>query len=457
MFSFVEFITLKLHSMKLSRVILAVSMLTFIAPTVSAEAGDKTDKKTIYIINGKRAEPFEPEIADMSAFKTVGGNAAKIAKLAANAGVSEQELSENDVVILKSKKPMYIASTGQSIDYTGTVSCEGSRLPNICIMTQCGETDADGKFVRRVKYGTDFYIYAKGYKGKRFSFTADLRKKITLEPVGTPKKESGNDEKKPMYDIVNGVYVRTFDINNYEPDEIISVKHVWESTDEVCAALTKAHIKPKFAEQNGAAVITLRDGVKLGKPDTYAAYTLAVCDTDGKPVSGAKIFIKKAHTDLQGNFAMTADCGTEAIAVYRNNLLKIKRFEFGAVPAISIDLERNPQNDATDDKPFTKVDAMPRYMGGDLLTFRNWVMNYVTYPQVMQNLGIEGRVLVAFVIGRDGYIEEIEIIESPHEKFSEEVVKVLNRSKKWTPGFNAGKPVRVRFTMPVDFKINRNR
>lgn len=452
MFNFVEVITLKLHSMKLSRVILAVSVLTFIAPTVSAETEDKTDKKTIYIINGKRAEPFDPEIADMSAFKTVGGNAAKIAKLAANAGVSEQELSENDVVFLKSKKPMYIASTGQSIDYKGTVSCEGSRLPNTYIMTQCGETDTDGKFAQRVKYGTKCYISAKGYKGKRISLTADLRKKITLKPVGTTKKKSGDEEKKPKYTIVNGVYVRTFDINNYDPDEIISVKHVWEQTGDVCNVLAKAHIKPKFVEQYGAAVITLRDGVKLGKPNTYAAYTLDVRDTDGKPVSGAKIFIEKVHTKTDGHFTLTADCGTKAIAVYRNNLLKIKEFEFGATPAISIGLERNPQNDATDDKPFTKVDAMPRYMGGDLITFRNWVMNYVTYPPEMQNLGIGGRVLVAFVIGRDGYIEEIEIIESPHKKFSEEVVKVLNHSKKWTPGFNAGKPVRVRFIMPVDFK-----
>ncbi len=438
--------------MNLLKAILAVSLLTVIAPTASAQ-NETSGKRQIYIINGKRAEPFDPAIVDMAAFKKIVKES-QTAKLAALAGISEQELSDNEVIFLKSKKPMYIASTGQSIDYTGTVSCEGSCLPNIYIMTQCGETDADGKFARRVKYGTECYISAKGYKGKRISFTADLRKKITLKPVGATKKKSGNEEKKPRYTIVNGEYVRMFNIDNYDPDEIISVKHVWEQTDDVCNVLAKAHIKPKFVEQYGAAVITLRDEVKLGKPNTYAAYTLNVCDTDGKPVSGAKIFIEKVHTDLHGNFAMTADCGTKAIAVYRNNLLKIKRFEFGATPAISIDLERNPQNDATDDKPFTKVDAMPRYMGGDLMTFRNWVMNYVTYPQEMLNLGIEGRVLVVFIIGRDGRIEEIEIIESPHEKFSEEVVKVLKRSKKWTPGFNAGEPVRVRFTMPVDFKIN---
>lgn len=442
--------------MKLLRYIMTASAMVLAVASAFAQdnAADKAGKKSIYVVNGKRAEPFDPEIADMSVFKTVGGNAAKIAKLAADAGISEQELTENDVVILKSKKPMYVAKVGQGVDYTGTIWCEGSYLPNIYIMTQQGKTDADGKFTHRVKYGTGGYISAKGYKSKRITFATDMRKKITLKPAGSKTEKRDTTVKKPRYHIVNGEYVRMFNINNYEPDEIISVKHIWERDDEVADILAKSHIKLKFIEQNGAAVITLRDGVQLAKPNTHAAYTLEVRDTEGNPVSGARIFIERTHTDLLGKFAITADCGTKAIAIYRNNMLKVKRFEFGATPDISINLERNPQDDSTDDKPFIKVDAMPRYMGGDLGTFRNWVMSYVTYPQQMLNLRIEGRVLTAFVIGKDGYIEDIEILESPNEQFSNEVIKMLKRSKKWTPGFNAGKPVRVRCTMPVDFRID---
>lgn len=442
--------------MKLLRPIMTASAMILAVATAFAQdnAADKAGKKSIYVVNGKRAEPFDPEIADMSAFKTVGGNAAKIAKLAADAGISEQELTENDVVILKSKKPMYVAKVGQGVDYTGTIWCEGSKLPNIYIMTQRGETDVDGKFTLKTRYGTIGYIAADGFEGTDIKFTEDRRNKITLYPQGIETPKDNTSEKKPMYNIVNGEYVRMFNINNYEPDEIISVKHIWERDDEVADILAKSHIKPKFIEQNGAAVITLRDGVQLAKPNTHAAYTLEVRDTEGNPVSGARIFIERTHTDFLGKFAITADCGTKAIAIYRNNMLKVKRFEFGATPDISINLERNPQDDSTDDKPFIKVDAMPRYMGGDLGTFRNWVMNYVTYPQQMLNLRIEGRVLAAFVIGKDGYIEDIEILESPNEQFSNEVIKMLKRSKKWTPGFNAGKPVRVRCTMPVDFRID---
>lgn len=445
--------------MKLLRSIMTASamILTVASAFAQDNAADKAGKKSIYVVNGKRAEPFDPEIADMSVFKTVGGNAAKIAKLAADAGISEQELTENDVVILKSKKPMYVAKVGQGVDYTGTIWCEGSYLPNIYIMTQQGKTDADGKFTLKTRYGTIGYIAADGFEGTDIKFTEDRRNKITLYPQGIETPKDNTSEKKPMYNIVNGEYVRMFNINNYEPDEIISVKHIWERDDEVADILAKSHIKPKFIEQNGAAVITLRDGVQLAKPNTHAAYTLEVRDTEGNPVSGARIFIERTHTDFLGKFAITADCGTKAIAIYRNNMLKVKRFEFGATPDISINLERNPNHSKPDNAPVVMADVMPRYMEGDLGTFHNWVMSNITYPDKVYSRGIQGRVLVAFVVGLDGKVEDIEIIESPHEALSKEVIRIMNRSGKWTPGLNAGLPARVRFLIPVDFTINRNR
>jgi len=437
--------------MKLSVFLLAAYLTAITAPAAYAgEAADNDDKKPIYVINGKRAEPFDPTIVDMSAFKKIVKESQTV-KLAAKAGISEQELAEHEAVFLKSKKQMQIATKGQSVDYTGTIWCEGHKLPNIYIMTRQGETNADGKFNCQVKYGTKGYVVANGCKNRRITFAADLRKKITLNPVGFKSDTTAN--KKPKYHVVNGVYVSMFNIDNYEPDEIISVKHVWEQTDEVCSALAKAHIKPKFAEQYGVEVVILREGVQLAKRGRTYEYALDIRDREGNPVSGAKIFVEKTHSDFQGNFTLTADCGTKAMAIYRNNALKTKRFTFGATPAIDFELERNPQNDATNNGTFVKVDAMPRYMGGDLTTFRNWVMNGITYPIKMQNLGIEGRVLVGFTVNKEGFIEDIEIIRSPHDDFSNEVIKVLKRSKKWTPGCNAGQLARVRFVIPIDFNI----
>lgn len=436
--------------MKLMKAVLTATLLTVIAPIASAQ-NETADKKTIYVINGKRAEPFDPTVADMSAFKEIVKES-QTAKLAAEAGITDQESAERKVVFLKSKKPMYIAAAGQSVDYSGTVSCEGDTQANVCILTQCGETDADGQFACRAKYYTKGYVYAKGYRGRRITFASDLRKKITLNP--TDIKPEKSDTKKPKYSIVNGEYVRIFDIGNYEPDDIVSVKYVWEQTDEVCAALMNAHIKPKFVEQYGAEVVTLRSGIKLAKPKNTSNYSLDVRDREGNPISGARIFMEQAYTKPDGYFALTADCGTRAIAMYKNNAVKNKRFKLGATPLLHLTLERNPKYEEMNNEPVIMADVMPKYMGGDLITFRNWVMNYITYPKTMHDLRIGGRVLVGFTVNKEGDIEDIKIIESPNDDFSNEVIKVLKRSKRWTPARDAGNPVSVRYVLPIDFKIN---
>ena len=74
-----------------------------------------------------------------------------------------------------------------------------------------------------------------------------------------------------------------------------------------------------------------------------------------------------------------------------------------------------------EDEVFLMVDEMPQFMGGDLTTFRNWVMENVRYPEEAMNKGIEGMVLVRFCIDKDGYIKEnmTGIIKSPDKSLSD--------------------------------------
>lgn len=108
-----------------------------------------------------------------------------------------------------------------------------------------------------------------------------------------------------------------------------------------------------------------------------------------------------------------------------------------------------------EDEVFLMVDEMPQFMGGDLTTFRNWVMQNVRYPEEAMNKGIEGMVLVRFCVSKDGYIKEdmTGIIESPDRLLSEEVLRVLNSSPQWVPGKQKGKNVIVQFVLPVNFKL----
>ena len=111
-----------------------------------------------------------------------------------------------------------------------------------------------------------------------------------------------------------------------------------------------------------------------------------------------------------------------------------------------------------EDEVFLMVDEMPQFMGGDLTTFRNWVMENVRYPEEAMNKGIEGMVVVRFCIDKDGYIKEnmTGIIKSPDKSLSEEVLRVLKSSPQWVPGKQKGKNVIVQFTLPVNFKLVNN-
>ena len=107
----------------------------------------------------------------------------------------------------------------------------------------------------------------------------------------------------------------------------------------------------------------------------------------------------------------------------------------------------------SDDQPFVRVEQMPSFMGGDLLTFRKWVQSKVRFPEYAQENGISGRVLLMFVIEKDGSLTNIQVIQSPDPSLSNEAIRILKSSPKWTPGKQRNQTVRVKYTLPVDFRI----
>ncbi len=106
-----------------------------------------------------------------------------------------------------------------------------------------------------------------------------------------------------------------------------------------------------------------------------------------------------------------------------------------------------------DDQPFLFAETMPSFNGGDLSTFRNWVMTKVQYPQIAAENGISGRVILTFIIEKDGSLTSIEVLLSPDRSLSEEAIRVLKQSPKWSPAMQRNQPVRLKFTLPVEFTI----
>lgn len=106
-----------------------------------------------------------------------------------------------------------------------------------------------------------------------------------------------------------------------------------------------------------------------------------------------------------------------------------------------------------DDQPFLVAETMPSFQGGDLNTFRGWVQSNVKFPQIALENGIQGRVVLSFVIEKDGRLTNIQVLQTPDRSLSEEAIRVLNKSPKWSPGKQRNQPVRVKYTLPVDFRV----
>ncbi len=106
-----------------------------------------------------------------------------------------------------------------------------------------------------------------------------------------------------------------------------------------------------------------------------------------------------------------------------------------------------------DDQPFVIAETMPQFQGGDLNTFRNWVQSNVKYPQIALENGVQGRVTLTFVIERDGTLTNITSMSSPDRSLTEAAIATLKKSPKWKPGKQRNQVVRVKYTLPVDFRL----
>lgn len=107
-----------------------------------------------------------------------------------------------------------------------------------------------------------------------------------------------------------------------------------------------------------------------------------------------------------------------------------------------------------DDQPFINVEKMPSFQGGDIKVFHSWVQSNVKYPQIAQENGISGTVNVSFVIEKDGRLTNIQVVKSPDRSLADAAIIVLQKSPKWTPGRQRNQPVRVRYNLPVVFRLN---
>lgn len=121
---------------------------------------------------------------------------------------------------------------------------------------------------------------------------------------------------------------------------------------------------------------------------------------------------------------------------------------------IERDLGRGNGTKEAEDAPktFVRAEVMPQFPGGDSEMYK-FIADNLKYPVVDQEMGVQGRVTVRFVVSKTGEITSIELIKGISPTCDKEALRVIKSMPKWVPGKQSGNPVQVYFTMPIVFRL----
>ncbi|MCI7386096.1 MAG: TonB family protein [Bacteroides uniformis] len=204
-------------------------------------------------------------------------------------------------------------------------------------------------------------------------------------------------------------------------------------------------------------------------------YKGKVVDKDGKPIQGVKILSvpnstpTEVTTQADGSFEFKASPKAKLLFLYQDGNKK---------KGISFTDERLPKENKTNwtivynekwnevmqsdpgtpDNPiFEVVEHMPEFTGGGMPALMEYLSKNIKYPEAAMKKGIQGRGIVQFVVEKDGSITNVKILRGVDPELDKEAVRVVSAMPKWKPGTQRGEAVRVRFTVPVMFRLTEDK
>ena len=111
-----------------------------------------------------------------------------------------------------------------------------------------------------------------------------------------------------------------------------------------------------------------------------------------------------------------------------------------------------PVEEEATEEIFVVVEQQPEFPGG-MSALMKFLGDNIKYPVIAQENGIQGRVITNFVVERDGSITDVNVVRGQDPSLDKEAVRVIQTMPRWKPGQQRGKAVRVRFTLPVVFRL----
>ncbi len=162
---------------------------------------------------------------------------------------------------------------------------------------------------------------------------------------------------------------------------------------------------------------------------------------------------KGVVTDKEGRFSIEATAGDQVVVSYAG----YEPFALGVSKVFSDNGSKYivPLRHVNTGKTFDVVEEMPQFPGGPAALFE-FLSKNIQYPKDAEKAKLQGRVIVTFVVKKDGSITDAKVVKSVAPSLDAEALRVINAMPNWTPGRQGGQPVNVKYTVPLTFRLNGN-
>lgn len=201
------------------------------------------------------------------------------------------------------------------------------------------------------------------------------------------------------------------------------------------------------------ARLTVRLANEATVSNAMVTATGILVDETGQPLIGASVVVKggkeRTITDKKGAFSLEVPANAILRCSYQG---RESQEVLVADMTNNTHLSLSSKSREMNEQVFTVVEKMPSFPGGDAELLK-YIATNIKYPKESQDNGEQGRVICSFIVGRDGSVNNPEVLRGVTPLLNEEAVRVINTMPRWNPGMQRGKAVAVKYTVPITFRL----
>ena len=201
------------------------------------------------------------------------------------------------------------------------------------------------------------------------------------------------------------------------------------------------------------ARLTVRLANEATVSNAMVTATDILVDETGQPLIGASVVVKggkeRTITDKKGAFSLEVPANAILRCSYQG---RESQEVLAADMTNNTHLSLSSKSREMNEQVFTVVEKMPSFPGGDAELLK-YIATNIKYPKESQDNGEQGRVICSFIVGRDGSVNNPEVLRGVTPLLNEEAVRVINTMPRWNPGMQRGKAVAVKYTVPITFRL----